>query len=253
MVRTSARRRLLAIAIAIVLCLGLFLLAGTVWEDSIDRDQAVKRFRSAGPAAAEVVGGLPEPGVYAYRTTGGEKVSFLEYERPYSSTTYRIVTKRGCGVREEQNFLVQHVEYYDRCGPRLTAYGTDIAFWWTHGTQDFTCTGGSFDASDVPVQGQVEWECRDEDTVARQITANLGDEPIEVDGEAIDARHVRWTTIFDGATKGAAVVEDWFDPDTGLVLKETRNIGLRVGSPFIGDISYIDVSDYVLQSTTPAR
>ena len=47
------------------------------------------------------------------------------------------------------------------------------------------------------------------------------------------------------------MVEDWFDVDTGLVLKETRNIGLRVGSPFIGDLSYIDVSEYALLSTTP--
>jgi hypothetical protein len=253
MVQTSARRRLLGLAIAVVLGLGLFMLAGTVWEGAVDRAQAVSRFRAAGPAAAEPVPGLPEPGVYAYRTTGGERVSFLDYERAYTSTTYRIVTRQGCGVREEQYFLVQHVEYYDRCGPRLASYGTDIAFWWTHGTQAFKCTGGSFDASDLPVLGQVEWECRDEDTVAHQVTAYLGDERVVVDGQPVDARHVRWRTVFDGATKGAAVVEDWFAVDTGLVLRETRNIGLRVGSPFIGDISYIDVSTYELESTTPAR
>ena len=38
------------------------------------------------------------------------------------------------------------------------------------------------------------------------------------------------------------MVDDWFDVGTGLVLKETRTIGLRVGSPFVGDLSYIDVS-----------
>ena len=48
-------------------------------------------------------------------------------------------------MREDQWFVVQHLEFYDRCGRALVAYGTDIAYWWTHGTQDFGCTGGSFD------------------------------------------------------------------------------------------------------------
>ena len=34
---------------------------------------------------------------------------------------------------------------------------------------------------------------------------------------------------------------------------ERRNIGLRVGSPFVGELAYIDVSDYVLLSTDPER
>jgi hypothetical protein len=97
------------------------------------------------------------------------------------------------------------------------------------------------------------WECHDEDTNALQTTENLGDEELSVEGTVMKARHTRWTTVFDGATKGAAVVEDWFDVETGLVLRETRNIGLRVGSPFIGDIAYLDVSEYTLLSTTPDR
>ena len=94
MVQTSARRRLLGIAIAVVLGLGLFLLAGTVWEHSIDRDQAVERFRSAGPAAAEVVEGLPEPGVYAYRTTGGRSTG-PPATRNSSGTAWKSTSHAG--------------------------------------------------------------------------------------------------------------------------------------------------------------
>ncbi len=132
-------------------------------------------------------------------------------------------------------------------------YGTDIAFWWTHGTQDFTCTGGSFDGAGMEQGESVVWECADEDTTARQTTDFMGNEDVTVEGRPRPARHVRWTTVFDGATTGAAVVDDWFDAETGLVLRETRNIGLRVGSPFIGDLSYLDVSEYQLVSTTPDR
>jgi hypothetical protein len=225
------------------------------WEHAVDRDEAVARFRAAGPAAGASAGGpgTPMPGVYRYRTTGGERVSFLDYRRPYPSVTRRVVTRHGCGTREEQLFLVQHVEYYDRCGERLVAYGTDIAFWWTHGTQDFACTGGSFDGAGMAPGERVEWECHDEDTRAAQTTEYLGDETVEVEGRSLAARHTRWTTAFDGATKGTAVVEDWFDVASGLVVRETRTIGLRVGSPFVGDLSYIDVSEYALLSTTPDR
>ncbi|MCA1691138.1 MAG: hypothetical protein LC733_02655, partial [Actinobacteria bacterium] len=165
-----------------------------------------------------------------------------------------IVTRHGCGVREEQWFLVQHLEYYDRCGDALPAYGTDIAYWWTHGTQDFECRpGGSFDMAGRAPGDRVKWECGDEDTRAAQDTEYIGDEDVTVDGRTIRARHTRWITVFSGATEGSATVDDWFDPVTGLVLRERRTIGLRVGSPFVGRIAYVDNSEFTLLSVEPAR
>jgi len=251
------RHRLIALAALVVVGGPAFLVGGTHWEHAVDRDEARARFRSAvaarPSAGADAGPGLPQSGVYRYRTSGGEEVSFLDYRREYPAETHRIVTRHGCGIREEQHFLVQHLEYYDRCGERLVAYGTDIAFWWTHGTQDFTCTGGSFDGAGMKPGERVGWECGDEDTRAHQTTEYLADEQVEVDGRPLAARHTRWTTVFEGSTKGTAVVDDWFDAATGLVLRETRSIGLRVGSPFVGDLSYIDVSEYLLLSTTPDR
>jgi hypothetical protein len=74
-----------------------------------------------------------------------------------------------------------------------------------------------------------------------------------VEGRSVTARHSRWTTIFTGATKGTAVVDDWFHPDSGLVLREQRSIGLRVGSPFVGSVAYIDTSQFTLLSLEPTR
>lgn len=247
------RRRLVALAVTVAVGAPAFLFGGRYWVHPVGLDDAVARFRAAGADAAAPVEGLPVPGVYRYRTTGGERVSFLDYQRDYSPVTMRIVTRRGCGVRETQLFLVQHVEYYDRCDGRLVTYGTDIAYWWTHGTQDFRCDGGSFDGSAMRPGDRVEWTCADEDTRAAQVTEYVGDEEVEIDGRRVPARHTRWTTVFSDATEGTAVVDDWFDPRTGLVLVERRNIGLRVGSPFVGDLAYIDVSEYVLLSTEPER
>jgi hypothetical protein len=253
------RRRRLAVVLLVVdmlvLAGGLFLVGGRYWRGDVDLAEALTRFRAAGVGAttAPALPGLPAPGVYQYRTTGGEYVSLLDNRRRYSSTTMRIVTARGCGVREEQFFVTQHVEYYDRCGDKLVTYGTDIAYWWTHGTQDFACRGGSFDMAGTRPGAQVEWDCADEDTHAHQLTAYLGDEPVTVEGVPLPARHTRWTTEFSGATVGAAVVDDWFDPSTGLLLREKRNIALRVGSGFVGRLSYTDVSEYVLASVTPLR
>ncbi len=232
-----------------------FLLGGKLWIGHVDLEEAVAEFRTAGPAAAEAVPGLPTPGVYQYRTTGGEHISFLDYRRDYSRTTMRIVTRHGCGVREEQWFLVQHREYYDRCpGGELAGYGTDIAYWWTHGTQDFQCDpGGSLDMTGHRDGDQVTWHCQDEDTRAGQVTERLGVEEVVVDGRPVQARHTRWTTTFGGATSGTAVVDDWFHPATGLVLREKRQIGLRVGSPFVGTIGYIDNSDFTVLSLDPVR
>jgi len=254
----KGRRRslgILAALDAVVLSGGLFLAGGRFWVGDLDRREAVARFRAAGPAATapETVPGLPTTGVYRYRTTGGEVVSLFDTERAYSSETMRIVTRRGCGVREEQFFVIQHIEYYDRCGDRLVTYGTDIAYWWTHGTQDFACEGGTFDMAGGRPGDRVEWSCADEDTRARQVTEYVGDEAVEVEGVSLPARHVRWITLFSGATLGGADVDDWFDPVTGLVLREKRHIGLQVGSQFVGRLTYTDVSEFTLLSTTPDR
>lgn len=237
----------------VVLLGGLFLVAGRYWRADLALDDAVARFRAAGPKAARAVDGLPQPGVYRYATTGGEHVSLFDIRRDYSRQTVRIVTSRGCGVRETQYFVVQHIEYYDRCGAQLPSYGTDIAYYWTHGTQDFRCKGGWFDAAGATAGARVEWDCADEDTRAHQVTVYVGDEPVEVEGRTVVARHTRWTTTFSGATSGGALVEDWFDPATGLVLREKRAIGLRVGSQFVGRLTYADVSEFRLVSFTPAR
>lgn len=232
-----------------------FLIGGRYWIGHVDLDDALGRFHAAGPAAAQAPpAGLPRPGVYRYRTTGGERISFLDYHRSYSSTTMRIVTRRGCGVREQQWFLIQHLEYYDRCPDgSLPSYGTDIAYWWTHGTQDFRCDpGGSFDMAGRAPGDKITWHCRDEDTRAAQVTEYMGDEEVVVGGQTIRARHTRWVTTFSGATKGTATVEDWFHPTTGLVLRERRQIGLRVGSPFVGQVGYTDNSEFTVLSLDPA-
>jgi len=252
-VRAETRHRLVAAGVLALVGLPAFLVGGLHWESPFDPARAVARFRAAGAEAARPVPGLPVPGVYRYRTTGGEYISLFDYERTYSATTVRIVTRQGCGVREEQWFLTQHLEYYDRCGAALPSYGTDIAYWWTHGTQAFECDPGSFDGSDLEPGGSSRWECRDEDTQAAQTVEYVGDDPVTVDGRTIAARHTRWSTEFSGATVGGAVVDDWFDPATNLVLREERHIGLRVGSPFVGRLTYTDNSTYELVSTTPDR
>jgi hypothetical protein len=249
---TLRRLKILLLVDLVILSGGLFLVAGRYWSSDTDVQEALARFRMS-RTSTEAVAGLPAPGVYRYATTGGEWVSLFDTYRAYSPTTTRIVTRRGCGVREEQFFVTQHLEYYDRCGSRLVAYGTDIAYWWTHGTQEFVCEGGTFDMAGMRPGDRVEWDCADEDTKAHQITEYVGDETVEVEGVPLPARHVRWTTLFSGATLGGALVDDWFDPSSGLLLKETRDIALKVGSQFVGRLDYTDKSAYTLLAVTPDR
>lgn len=258
--RRSWSVRALAAFDVLALVVGLFLVVGRSWVGGVSRRQAIGHYRDSvgsgvlDPPASTVANGLPAPGVYRYKTAGGERLSLFGIHRTYSGTTMRVVTSLpGCGVRERQYFLVQHVDQYDRCGDVLVAYGTDLAYYFTHHQHTYVCQGGSFDMGDARPGVTTTWSCGDKATQTRETTRYVADETVSVGGFDVAARHTQRVTVFSGATLGRAVVDDWFDSGTGLVLREHREVGLRFGSPFGGHITYTDKSEMTVLSLEPDR
>ena len=61
----------------------------------------------------------------------------------------------------------------------------------------------------------------------------------------VATRHLRLITALSGQSSGGAVRELWLDPD-GLVVKEERQVSLRVRATFVGVLTYEERASFLL-------
>ena len=79
----------------------------------------------------------------------------------------------------------------------------------------------------------------------------VGPESVDVGGQALAAVHIQRVEK-DTATDGTALstTDQWLDPHSGLVLRETANSSSTTASP-IGDVHYSEQYELTLTSLTP--
>ena len=269
---TAAQRRsrrlaqVLAAITAVSLGLGGFVVYGARVTHPVDLADARARYadRPTLITAATAyddrpAGPRPEPGVYAYETTGSARIDRLGVDRAYPATSYRIVRLgAGCLWQEEVALLSEHVETYDVCaddGDQLdVGYGTRLTYFFVPGTSTATCAIGGTRTAPGKVRGEsVTYDCVDAAGGVRSTvtTTFLDATEVTVDGVAVPCRSVRVITVLSGRTEGVAVRELCTEPTTGLVLREKRDVGLSLRSSFIGRIRYVESAEFTLRSLVP--
>jgi hypothetical protein len=189
--------------------------------------------------------------VYRYRTSGYERVDRFGIERAYPAETVRVVTWRGgCRWRETVPIFTQHVETYDFCAGGADAedfaYSTSLTYFLVPGTQRFACApvGRRLLAGQRP-GGSRSWRCVEGPSVSANTTVYVGRETVQTPAGPVATRHVRLLTALSGRSTGGAVRDLWLDPD-GLVVKEEREVSLRVRSGFVGLLTYDERASFLL-------
>ena len=257
--------RLLAACWTLVLGLGVFLVAGARAANPVTRSDAVVRYANAPGFAGlpgwnrPLTGGRPAPGVYLYATTGFARIDRLGVRRDYPATTARIVRLGpGCQWREQVAIFNEHLETYSACAQRGdqidTGFGTRLTYFFVPGVTDLVCEpGGTRTATGRTAGAAVTFRCADEDhdVVATGTATFRGVSAVTVEGRATPCRRVTIVTVLSGTTTGAASRELCTTPDTGLVLSETRTVGVGVRSRFVGRVAYTEQATFTLQSLTP--
>jgi hypothetical protein len=76
-------------------------------------------------------------------------------------------------------------------------------------------------------------------------TVFVGRETVPTPAGPVPTRHLRLLTALSGQSEGGAVRDLWLDPG-GLVVKEERQVGLRVRSGFVGLLTYEERASFVL-------
>jgi hypothetical protein len=248
-------RRLLRVALALaVVVAGVdgFLLCGRGLATPVSPERAAASFLTARPpAAGELPGPRPPAGVYRYRTSGHERVDRYRIDRPYPAETVRVIGWRGgCRWRETIPIFIQHTETYDFCADGADAadfaYATRLTYFLVPGTQRFACAPvGRRLLTGQPPGTARRWRCVQGSSVSANTTIFVGPETVQTPAGPVPARHLRLITALSGQSTGGAVRELWLDPD-GLVVKEERQVNLRVRSGFVGVLTYEERASFLL-------
>ena len=179
---------------------------------------------------------LPSPGVYSYRTSGGESLSLPGMDRSFPSTTSMIVTGANCAVISWVP-LEQHTETTTECVgpdggftvPRLV---TQESIAGTEATSTVTCPATAYLLPSGATAGQ-KWAA----TCALQNPAEkvaftgeaLGASTMSIAGHAVAVEHTRFTLTFDGSQAGMNPTDFWIVPSSGLVVQEKEEVSVTSG------------------------
>lgn len=179
---------------------------------------------------------LPSPGVYSYRTTGGESLSLMGMSRAFPPTTSMIVTEASCATVSWVP-ITQHAETTTECAgdgggfsvPRLV---TTESIAGTDTTSTVECPSTAYLLPPDAAPGQ-KWAA----TCALQSPAEkvtlagtaLGRSTMSIAGHAVSVEHTRFTLTFDGTQAGTNPTDFWIVPSSGLIVQEKEKVGVTSG------------------------
>lgn len=201
---------------------------------------------------------LPSPGVYQYRTTGDEQLSFGGIKRLFPPATDMIVTEDGC-ITEKWEPLEQHMEGMVECPLQSGAYGitSTLSYEEIAGTQTSDVIHCPSDSYLVPPDAHAgqRWH-----TVCHSAGLNVGwsgevvgKTSVNVGGHSVPAVHTRLTLAFSGAESGSNPNDYWISTKDGLILsqKETVDVSQKAGP--LGSVEYSEQMAIKIASATPVR
>lgn len=225
-----------------------------------DRPAGAPASRSADdPATGQVDGSsaLVAPGVYRYRTTGGESIDALGgAAHEYPDETTITVTRHGCGVHLRWDPLVERRDEWELCsttaGIELQPIGVQFhQFFGRAEQEDVVCDGAVLLLPAGEATRPTAWECMLAEDPWSPTWEVIGQDRRRVDGEWVDVTHVRMT-VEDDDEEWEHTVVDWFLAADGLPVAARADKESRSPSP-IGGVVYREQYAIDLVSTVPLQ
>lgn len=256
------QHRLLAVLVLAVVILSSA--GGTAWalvfrtvSSPVGLREALRIYRreQTGKVLASLRNRLPAPGVYTYRTSGGEGLNLVGVGRAFPSTTSMIVADGRCATVSWVP-ITQHTEVTTVCDgsggalsvPRLV---TDESIAGSTTTSTVDCPATAYLLPPAARPGQ-RWSvscslASPAEKVSMQGEV-LGPTTMAVGGHAVRVVHTRFTLTFDGTEHGTNPTDFWIVPTSGLIVRERESVGMSQGG-----VHYNEDMNAVLAGLDPAR
>jgi hypothetical protein len=177
---------------------------------------------------------LPAPGVYMYRTTGGESLNLVGVARSFPSSTSMIVADGRCATISWVP-ITQHTEATTFCNapngalvvPKLV---TNVSIAGSTSTSTVNCPASTYLLPATARSGQ-RWTatCTQVSPAEKVQLAGeaLGQSTMAVSGHAVAVTHVRLDFTYTGAAEhGTNPIDFWIVPSSGLIVREKEMVGV---------------------------
>ncbi len=225
----------------------------------VDLRQALRLYRHDQRVPATVrTGLLPPPGVYAYRTSGYERLSVGAISRSFPSSSEMIVTAAGCTTVRWVPFE-QHMEGLVECPGRNGAVGmasalSDEEIAGVHSTESIRCPVTAYFVPPRPTIGD-HWSstCHADGRAVGFSGRVLGWSSVTVDGRSRSALHTRLTLNFAGSESGTNPTDYWVSPADGLILREQEEVDVAQTTGPLGAVRYEEEMTVAIASLAANR
>jgi hypothetical protein len=268
---TQERPRRRGRTVALVVLAALVLLVAVVavrWVQGrarpVELSEVATPTGSTLPAEPAVL--RPPQGVYLYEGSGTDRIDKPPAEQAQGPSMPATVTHRDDGCWTFRiDYSTNHWQSWDYCpsdGGLTEVGGTSFQRWDFGAFANETTTTVTCDAP-VVVAGQEpddEWNQRctgtstgvEGTTISEGPMRYLGIEALDIGGEEVRAhRYLRERTT-SGNQTGSERTEAWFSVETGMPLRNERELAAR-SDTVIGEISYTEDGEFQLTSLQPER
>ena len=262
----------LAAGLVLVVAIGAFLfLLSRVSSRSVTLDEAAEQLEGQEPSAEADAGKVPfrpEEGVYSYRGEGTERLDKPPTNQEQGPQIPGTVThlEDGCwSLRVDYN--TNHWQSWEYCptGQGLNEMRgeffqrLDLVVAEVDTSSNYECEQPA-PALDLESRPGDQWrhECSgtssgtDGEVISAGPYSFEGVATLVIGGEQVEALHYRRLRNLSEGQTGTEDTEIWFHPESGLPLRNQRDIEVRSGS-LVGAVTYSEQGNFELTSLIPAR
>jgi hypothetical protein len=249
----------IALALIIVSCAG-----GTAWalvfrtvSSPVGLREALRMYRKeqTGKMLDSLRNRIPAPGVYTYRTRGGESLNLVGVARSFPPSTSMIVADGSCASVSWVP-ITQHTEETSVCNapngaltiPKLV---TDESIAGSTTTSTITCPASTYLLPPAAHDGQ-RWSatCSLDSPAEKILLAGqaLGPSTMTVGGHPVSVVHTRLMFTFTGSEHGTNPTDFWIVASTGLIVRERETVDVTQGG-----VRYTENMEATLTGLDPAQ
>lgn len=201
--------------------------------------------------------GRPAAGTYTYAADGYQEVSVDGSRRDYPATVAAAVARSGADAWSLELDVPDSTRDrfdFERAGDELrwTRWEVERTFLGQTRVEVYQCAPAAYHVPDGASGRTAKVSCEGDASTLTGTLTQTDDVPVTLgDGTTVTATKLVIESVESGEAEGRGRIELWLEPETGMRLREVRDISSTQQTRF-GPVEYREEVDLLLESLTAA-